>query len=80
MSAVLAPSTAELSLGPHRLCERLQPGWHPYVALIAACGQDFEDALALAGEHPDALDLDDILPALEALRLLLVSLSHTTAA
>ena len=121
MSATLAPSTRGLSLELHRLCERLpvpQPGWHPYVALIAACRQDFEDALALAGEHPQALDLvaalthgtaepafdpavsldltaawrrlealpipdgqhpylDDILPALEALRLLLVALSNS---
>lgn len=40
MSAVLDPSTAELSLELHRLCERLpvpQPGWHPYVSRIAAC-------------------------------------------
>jgi hypothetical protein len=107
-----------------RLCARLpvpQPGWHPYVALIAGCRHDFEHALTLTAEHPAALDLfaaladgdldltfdsasspeltsawvrleelpipdgqhpylDDILPALEALRLLLISLSHTMMA
>lgn len=117
-------STVDVLRDLRSLCARLpvpQPGWHPYVALIAACRHDFEHALTLSGEHPAALDLfadladgaldltfdsagppeltsawrrlkqlpipegqhpylDDILPALEALRLLLVSLSHTMAA
>jgi hypothetical protein len=98
-----------------------QPGWHPYVALIAGCRHDFEHALTLTAQHPAARDLfaaladgdldltfdsanspeltsawvrleelpipdgqhpylDDILPALEALRLLLVSLSQPMTA
>jgi hypothetical protein len=120
-----APTSADDVLWELRhLCARLpvpQPGWHPYVALIAGCRHDFEHALTLTAEHPAALDLfaalaegdldltfdpagspelasawvrleelpipegqhpylDDILPALEALRLLLISLSRTKAA
>ena len=123
MSAAVASDTGELLRELRGLCERLpvpQPSWHPYVAQIAACRADFEQALALAAAHPEALELvaglldddgdpsfnagtspdltaawqrlqalplpsgqhpylDDILPALEAHRLLLVALSRTTA-
>jgi hypothetical protein len=118
-----AIETADLTAELRRLCARLpvpQPGWHPYVALIGACRDDFERALALADVRPRTLELvaalvdgetelpfdrdasaelaaawerlealplpegqhpylDEILPALDALRLLLVALSHTAA-
>ena len=123
MSTAVATDTAELLAELRRLCAHLpvpQPSWHPYVAQIAACREDFEHALTLAAEHPHALELaaalidgeqepsfepdvspaltaawrrletralpsgqhpflDEILPALEAHRLLLVALSHTVA-
>jgi hypothetical protein len=120
VSAAVATGTGEL-LAELRRLTRLpvpQPVWYPYVPLIGACRHEFEQALALAAAHPDALDLlaaladgaaqlafdpdasrelsaawrrlealpipegqhpylDDILLALEALRLLLVALSHS---
>lgn len=123
MSTAAANSTSELLADLRRLCNRLpvpQPDWHPYVAKIAACRDDFEHALALAADAPQTLDLvaalvdgdlqpafdevasaelatawrrlealplpsgqhpylDEILPALEAHRLLLVALSQTIA-
>ena len=116
--------TSEVEAELRRLCHRLpvpQPSWHPYVAQIADCQDDFEHALAQAADAPQTLELvaalvdgyaepafdeaasleltaawrrlealpmpsgqhpylDEILPALEAHRLLLVALSHTTAA
>ena len=124
MNTAVAASTRELLAELRGLCARIpipQPSWHPYVSQITACRDDFEQALALATEHPTTLDLlaaliedeaelifdpgasprltrawerleelptpsgqhpdlDDIIPALEAHRLLLVALSHTTAA
>jgi carbon-monoxide dehydrogenase large subunit len=123
MSTAVAGSTSELLAELRRLCARLplpQPSWHPYVAQIAACRNDFEQALALAADAPPTLELfaalvdgdaepafdeaaspaltaawsrlealplpsgqhpylDEILPALEAHRLLLVALSQTIA-
>lgn len=124
MSTAVAGTTSELLAELRRLCNRLpvpQPSWHPYVAQIAACRNDFEQALALAADSPPTLELvaaladggteptfdeaaspaltiawrrlealplpsgqhpylDEILPALEAHRLLLVALSQTIAA
>jgi hypothetical protein len=124
VSAAVAIGRDELLAELRRLCARLpipQPGWHPYVSHIAACRDDFEHALVLATDSPDALEvfaalvagelepafdsdaslaptaawrrlealpipdgqhpyLDEILPALEALRFLLVALSRTGAA
>jgi hypothetical protein len=121
LSPTLTAGTGELLAELRGLCERLpmpQPGWHPYVAQIAACRSDFEHALALAAANPAALEqvadliegeteagfdrtsspeltsawrrletlplpsghhpyLDEIVPALEAHRLLLVALSRT---
>ena len=123
MSTAVAGTTSELLAELRRLCARLplpQPSWHPYVAQIAACRDDFEHALTLAADAPQTFDLiaalvdgdvepafdeaaspelatawlrlealplpsgqhpylDEILPALEAHRLLLVALSHTIA-
>lgn len=123
MSIALATGSGELLTDLHRLCERLpvpQPSWHPFVAQIAACRDDFEHALDLATNHPETLDLlaalidgsaersfgedasaaltaawrrlqalptpsgqhpylDDILPALDAHRLLLIAVSQTAA-
>lgn len=122
-ATVVTVATVELLTDLRCLCARLplpQPSWHPYVPLIAACRTDFEQALALAADSPEAVErvaalvggeleltfdpdaspeltaawqrlealplpngqhpyLDDILPALEALRLLLVALSHDGA-
>ena len=119
MTRALATDTSELPAELLRLCARLpvpRPSWHPYVSQIAACRSDFEQALALAAEHPAVLErvaaliddeheltfepnastwltlawqrlaalplpegqhpyLDEVLPALDALRLLLVALS-----
>lgn len=123
-TAVATSSTSELLAELRRLCARLpvpQPSWHPYVAQIAACRDDFEQALALVADAPQTLELSaalvdgetelgfdeaaspeltaawrrlealplpsghhpylaEILPALEAHRLLLVALSQTIAA
>jgi hypothetical protein len=113
-------ATAELLNDLRRMSARLpmpQPSWHLYAPQISACRNDFEQALALAADSPDAVErvaalvggeleltfdpdtspelsaawrrleelpipdghhpyLDEILPTLEALRLLLVALSH----
>ena len=120
MSSTLVAGPTELLEELRNLCERLpvpQPGWHPYVAQIVSCRGDFEKAIALAAEHPPALEqlaalldedaeptfapdaspqltaawrrledlplpsgqhpyLDEILPALDALRSLLIALSQ----
>jgi hypothetical protein len=124
MTAAVATDTVQLLRELRSLCARLpapQPNWHPHVALIVACRQDFERAIDATAAIPDALELftaladgeaepdfdpaaspelaaawqrletlpipagqhpylDDILPALEALRLLLVALSRTKVA
>ena len=124
MTTAVAADPSELLRELRSLCARLplpQPGWHPYVALIVACREDFERTIDLAAESRDTLRLfealaggapepgfepdaspalsaawkrleglpipagqhpylDEILPALEALRLLLIALSHSGAA
>lgn len=124
MSAVsdrqtLAPDQATLIAALRTLHARLpvpQPGWHPHVALITDCRDDFGHAIDAAEEDPRALDLlaalidgelephfvpdtpdelteawerlhaltlpegqhpflDEILAALDALRLLLIALN-----
>lgn len=122
-AAGLSPPQAELVGELRGLWARLpipEPSWHPHVALIHACRDDFEHAIAAAADRPAALDLlaalidgapepafdrdasseltgawerlralplpegqhpflDEIVPALDALRLLLVALSQTGA-
>ena len=59
MRAAVAADTSELLAELHGLCARLpvpQPSWHPYVSQIAACRNDFEQALALAAAQPSALE------------------------
>jgi hypothetical protein len=118
--AAVGTGTSEPLDALRDLCARLPvpQGWHLWATEIAACQEDFRQALALADEHPDALELvvqlidgraepefdadaspelaaawrrleelplpagrhpylDEILPALDALRLLLLALSHS---
>lgn len=122
-AAGLSPPQAEVIGELRGLWARLpipEPSWHPHVALIRACRDDLEHAIAAAADRPAALDLlaalidggpepafdrdasgkltgawerlqalpllegqhpflDEIVPALDALRLLLVALSLTGA-
>lgn len=75
--ALAAGSPAALELVDALLAGEVEPSFDPDASLaLTAAWQRLVTLPVPEGQHPY---LDDTLPALEALRLLLVALSHATA-